>query len=174
MPRHVVSARAPVRLIRTFVDVCERIPASLPLLVLRVTVAIPFWQSGLTKFDGFLQVSPGAVWLFANDFQLHIFGETYAYPFPAAVALLSGLGELVLPTLLVLGLGARIAALGLLVMTGMIQLTVPDGWQTYHLPWAAMLFPILAMGPGRIAADALVARYFGGRRHHACGRVAAE
>ncbi|WP_435101813.1 DoxX family protein [Arhodomonas sp. AD133] len=174
MPRHVVAARAPVRLIGAFVDLCGRIPVSLPLLLLRVTVAIPFWKSGLTKFDGFLQVSPGAVWLFANDFQLHILGETYAYPFPAAVTLLSGLGELILPTLLVFGLGARFASLGLLAMTGIIQLTVPDGWQTYHLPWAAMLFPILAMGPGRIAVDAVIARYFRVRDHRASGCVATE
>ena len=62
--------------------------------------------------------------------------------------MLSALGETVLPILLVLGLGTRYAALGLLFMTGIIQLTVPDGWQTYHLPWAAMALAILTFGPG--------------------------
>ncbi|MDZ7809616.1 MAG: DoxX family protein [Arhodomonas sp.] len=100
------------------------------------------------------------MWLFKNEFQLHILGSTYDYPFPTTIAFLSGLGELLLPLLLVLGLGTRFAALGLLGMTLIIQLTVPDGWQTYHLPWAAMLLAILVHGPGRLSVDALIARHF--------------
>ncbi|WP_018717016.1 DoxX family protein [Arhodomonas aquaeolei] len=134
-----------------------RLPASVPQLVLRLTMAIPFWHSGLTKFDGFLQPSPGAVWLFTNDFRLHILGGTYAYPFPALMATLSGIGELVFPVMLVLGLGTRLAAAGMLAMTAIIQLTIPDAWQAYHLPWAAMLLAIIAHGPGRISLDAVVA-----------------
>ena len=43
-----------------------------------------------------------------------------------------------------------------LVMTGIIQLTVPDGWQNFHLPWAAMALAILTFGPGKIALDYLL------------------
>ena len=140
------------------------IPMSLPQLLLRVTVALPFWQSGLTKWDGFLQLSPGAKYLFANEFRLHLFGAEVGFPFPEASAFLAGLGEICLPTLLVLGLGTRFAALGLLLMTGVIQLTVPDGWMTYHLPWAAMLLPLLAYGPGRVSIDHWLARRYGEER----------
>lgn len=129
------------------------IPAWLPQLVLRLTLAIPFWKSGLTKWDGFLQVSPSANYLFANEFKLHLFGAEVAYPAPELMAWLSGVGEIVLPVMLVLGLGTRFAALGLLIMTGVIQLTLPDAWQNFHLPWAAMLLPILVYGPGAVSLD---------------------
>jgi len=38
-------------------------------------------------------------------------------------------------------------------MTAIIQLTVPDGWQNFHLPWASMELAILTFGPGKIALD---------------------
>ncbi len=130
-----------------------RIPPSLVQLVLRFAVAIPFWRSGLTKWDGFFELSPGAVYLFSTEFRLHLFGGEYAYPFPEMVAFLSGLGETALPVLLVLGFMTRFAALGLLVMTAIIQLTVPDAWANFHLPWAAMSLAILAYGPGKLSID---------------------
>jgi len=65
----------------------------------------------------------------------------------------SACAEVTFPVLLVLGLFTRYAAVGVLVMTGIIQLTIPDGWQNYHLPWAAMALAILTFGPGRIALD---------------------
>lgn len=130
-----------------------RIPASLPLLGLRLTVALPFWKSGLTKWDGFLQPSGSAQYLFTNEFRLHLFGAEFPYPFPETMAFLSGTGEIILPVMLVIGLGTRYAALGLLLMTGIIQLTIPDGWMNFHLPWAAMLLPLIVFGPGRISLD---------------------
>ena len=47
---------------------------------------------------------------------------------PAVVAFAAGSAVILLPILLVFGLGTRLAALGLLVMTLVVQLTVPDGW----------------------------------------------
>ena len=130
-----------------------RIPASLVQLLLRFAVAIPFWRSGLTKWDGFFELSPGAVYLFSSEFKLHLFGAEYAFPFPEAMAFLSGLGETALPVLLVIGFMTRFAAFGLLVMTAVVQLTVPDAWASFHLPWAAMLLAILAYGPGKLSID---------------------
>ncbi len=137
------------------------LPASLTLLVLRFAAAIPFWRSGVNKWDGFLELSPGTRWLFENQFQLHLFGETYPMPMPVLSAYLAGIGEIVLPILLVLGLGTRYAAFGLLIMTGVIQLTVPDAWPTHHLPWAAMLLALMTWGPGKIAIDHALARWYG-------------
>lgn len=154
-----MNLQAPARTIACVVQAFARIPASLPQLLLRITVALPFWQSGLTKWDGFLQLSPGAIWLFENEFRLHLFGSQYAYPWPNITAFMAGTAEIVLPLLLVFGFGTRFAALGLLAMTGIIQLTVPDGWLTYHLPWAAMLLATLVWGPGRISLDAAVAQH---------------
>ena len=121
-------------------------------LALRIALAVPFWQSGRLKWGGFLQLNDTAVYLFSDEFQLHLPGGPYPFPAPAAVAFLSGCGEVLLPVLLVLGLGTRFAALGLLAMTCVIELTVPQGWPV-HLTWAAMALAIVAWGPGRLSID---------------------
>ena len=131
-------------------------PMSLTLLVLRVTLAVPFWKSGLTKWDGWFTLSFGAQALFTDEFKLHLFGAEYPYPAPLAMAYASAVAEVTFPVLLVLGLGARWAALGLLGMTAIIQLTVPDGWMNFHLPWASMELAILTFGPGKLALDHLL------------------
>ncbi len=128
------------------------------LLVLRIALAVPFWRSGLTKWDGFLQISDSARYLFAEEFKLHIFGNEIPYPVPGLFAHLSGIAEICLPVLLVLGLGTRYAALALLGMTAIIQLTEPDGWANFHLPWAAMALALLVFGPGRVAVDQWIAK----------------
>ena len=110
---------------------------SLVQLVLRFALAVPFWRSGILKWDGFLQLNDTAVTLFTDEFRLHLPGGPYPFPAPTAMAFLSGCGEIVFPVLLVLGLGARFAALGLLFMTVIVELTVPDGWPI-HITWAAM------------------------------------
>ena len=77
---------------------------SLAVLALRFALAVPFWKSGMTKWDGFLTLSFGAQQLFVDEFKLHLFGGEYAFPFPQTMALLSALGETILPVLLVFGL----------------------------------------------------------------------
>ncbi|QPB22344.1 DoxX family protein [Rhizobium sp. 007] len=150
------SGAALAALIRRTEGLLASVPQSLPLLALRFALAIPFFKSGLTKWDGFLTLSQGARYLFEQEFKLHIFGNEIAYPFPLAMATAAGIGELILPVLLVLGLATRFAALGLLLMTAIIQLTIPDGWANFHLPWAAMALALIVFGGGRLAIDPLV------------------
>lgn len=145
----------PLALLRLGDDLLARVPRALVSLALRFALAVPFFYSGLTKWDGPLQVSEGALFLFRDEFRLHLFGAEVPYPFPDLMAAASGTAEIVLPILLVAGLFTRFAAFGLLVMTAIIQLTIPDGWANFHLPWAAMALAILALGPGRLALDAL-------------------
>jgi len=133
------------------------------LLGLRFALALPFWRSGITKWDGFLQLSGSARLLFTHEFRLHIFANEIGYPMPSLMAHLSGIAEICLPILLVLGLGTRYAAAGLLAMTGIIQLTVPDGWANFHLPWAAMALTLVVLGAGRVSLDALLARFLARR-----------
>jgi putative oxidoreductase len=64
----------------------------------------------------------------------------------------------VLPVLLVIGLATRFSALALLVMTGVIQLVVPEGWANFHLPWAGLALAIIALGPGALSLDHLLER----------------
>jgi putative oxidoreductase len=125
---------------------------SLVQLVTRLALAVPFWKSGILKWDGFGRLSDTAVTLFTDEFMLHLPGGPYHYPLPTVMAFLSGCGEITFPILLVLGLATRFAALGLLFMTIIVELTVPDGWPI-HLTWAAMALGIMAWGPGRISAD---------------------
>jgi putative oxidoreductase len=128
---------------------------SLVQLVMRVALAVPFWKSGILKWTGFLQLSDTAVTLFTDEFMLHLPGGPYHYPMPAVMAFLSGCGEITFPVLLVLGFATRFAALGLLFMTLIVELTVPDGWPI-HITWAAMALGIMAWGPGPISIDYLV------------------
>lgn len=125
--------------------------------VLRIALALPFFKSGLTKWDGFLSLSPAAAYLFEDEFKLHIFGQAYDFPLPTVFAYFDGLAEIVLPLLLIVGLATRFSALLLLVMTGVIQLVVPEGWANFHLPWAALAVAIVALGPGKLSLDHLAA-----------------
>jgi putative oxidoreductase len=125
---------------------------SLVQLMLRLALAVPFWKSGVLKWNGFLQLNDTAVYLFTDEFKLHLPGGPYDFPAPEVMAFLSGCGEIIFPALLVLGLGTRFAASGLLFMTGIVELTVPDGWPI-HFTWAAMALAIMAWGPGRLSID---------------------
>lgn len=130
---------------------------SLVQLVLRLALAVPFWRSGVLKWGGFLKLNDTAVTLFSDEFMLHLPGGPYHFPAPTVMAFLSGSGEIMFPILLVLGLGTRFAALGLLFMTVVVELTVPDGWPI-HLTWAAMALALMAYGPGNISLNHLVCR----------------
>jgi putative oxidoreductase len=131
--------------------------------VLRIALAVPFLKSGLTKWDGFLSLSPAASFLFEDEFKLHVFGHAYDFPMPGLLAYLDGIAEIVLPLLLIVGLATRFSALALLIMTGVIQLVVPEGWANFHLPWAGLALAIMALGPGRLSLDHVAASLYGSR-----------
>src|SRR5260221_14733668 len=112
-------------------------------VVMRVALAVPFWRSGILKWSGFLQLSDTAVTLFTDEFMLHLPRGPHHYPAPTVMAFLSGSGENLFPVLLVFGFGTRFAALGLLFITAIVELTVPDGWPV-HITWSAMAVGIMA------------------------------
>lgn len=139
------------------------VPLWLALFALRIALAVPFLRSGLTKWDGFLSIKPSTFYLFREEFRLHLFGATIPYPFPAVLAWAASIGEIVLPILLIVGVFTRLSALGILVMTIVIQLTIPDGWANFHLPWAAMALALVVLGGGGASWDGLLMRYSEGR-----------
>lgn len=156
----------PVRLLASANELIHAIAQpDIVQLVVRVALAVPFWRSGILKWDGFLQLNDTAIDLFSQEFMLHLPGGPYPFPAPAAMAFLSGCGEIVFPTLLVLGVASRFAALGLIFMTVVVELTIPDGWPI-HITWAAMALAVMRHGPGRLSLDHLIARAsgFGARR----------
>ena len=145
-------------LIRRALEQIEALGRVLAPPMLRIALALPFFRSGLTRWDGFLSISPATLFLFENQFKLHIFGGAYNFPAPDTVALIVAIAEIALPVLLVLGIATRFAALALLVMTGVIQLVFPDGWANFHLYWASLAVGLMALGPGPLSLDRLIIR----------------
>ncbi|MSO68401.1 MAG: DoxX family protein, partial [Pseudolabrys sp.] len=97
-----------------------------------------------------LQVRPETF----NDFLTHY--PPLPVP-PVLAAYLVSYGEFILPIMLVLGLGTRFAALGLLIMTVLIQIyVVPEALWTAHVFWATILLVLLSRGPGQISIDAII------------------
>jgi putative oxidoreductase len=128
-------------------DRLERwIALDLVLLASRIGIGAVFFQSGRTKVEGLLSVTDGAVGLFRDEYRLPLVE-------PALAAHAAAYAEHLLPLLLVLGLGTRLAALGLLGMTLVIQVFVyPDAWPT-HLSWAAPLLLLAGRGGGLVSVD---------------------
>jgi putative oxidoreductase len=94
-----------------------------------------------------------------------LFQDEYQLPLlpPALAAWLGTAMELTAPVLLVLGLFARLSALGLLAMTLVIQFLVyPANWAE-HLMWASLLGWIISRGPGAVSIDRLIAQRLFGR-----------
>ena len=131
----------------------SRLPEGLALLATRIALAGIFWRSGRTKIEEgtLFSISEQAYFLFEYEYT--------GLPIPPAIATpMATLAEHVLPLLLVLGLFTRFSALGLFVMTLVIQLFVfPDAfWQT-HLLWFAMAAILVSRGGGMFSLDAALA-----------------
>ena len=90
-----------------------------------------------------------------------MFTDEYKVPLlsPEIAALLGTVGELGLPVLLVLGLGGRLAALGLSVVNVVAVVSLaeiaPAALQQ-HFVWGVLLAALALFGNGRWAVDALV------------------
>jgi putative oxidoreductase len=127
----------------------DRIPGALLLLIARLGVAAVFIQSGRTKVEGFLTITPGAYELFRSEYKLPLLP-------PEVAAHAATYSEHFFPLLLTLGLFTRVGAAGLLAMTAVIEIFVyPDAWPT-HLSWAGLLLPLLARGGGAWSLDNLL------------------
>jgi putative oxidoreductase len=94
-------------------------------------------------------------WPRLSDSALALFQDEYKLPFvpPELAAPMAATAEHLLPLLLLLGLGTRFAALGLLGMTLVIQLFVYPGAYATHGTWAALLLYLVSRGPGLWSLD---------------------
>ncbi len=135
---------------------------ALASLALRFALALPFWKSGLTRWEGFLELRPATLYFYEEVYKLDLFGKSYAIPYPEIAAWAASFAEIILPAALVIGFATRLSALGLLVLTGVIYLTyaslgvAPGQWQTETLPWGAMALALIAYGPGLFSFDRLI------------------
>lgn len=149
-------------------------------LRLWVFFGLPFFSAGLTKWETFPFLKPeawavngmpvlagGAHYQFSNVcefcFNIRIWGSEaqplvqWLLPFPEAMAVMAGVGELLLPVLVLVGLATRLSALGLLGMTVVIQLVLPWAY-VIHAMWALSLVAVIALGPGIASLDHLLGR----------------
>jgi len=127
----------------------DRTPHDIVALALRVFPAMVFFQSGRTKVEGLFSIKESTWFLFEHEYALPLIP-------PNVAAVMATTAEHLLPVLMILGLGTRLSALGLLAMTAVIQIFVyPDAWVTHGL-WASALLAVVAMGPGRVSLDHLI------------------
>ncbi len=115
------------------------------LLAARIYVALVFFRSGLTKIRDW-------------DVTLSLFADEYKVPLlpPEMAAWLGTGGELLLPVLLMLGLGGRVAALGLFVVNAVAVVSlmeVAEAALQQHVFWGSLLLGLLLWGPGRWSLD---------------------
>jgi putative oxidoreductase len=148
----------------------------LALFFLRFMAAKVFLDSGLSKWDGFLQFNVDKFDLFKYEFfcpdpvragalqlcdpqTLDYVDGSFMVKMIEALAVVAGVVEVLLPILLIIGLFSRFAALGLLGMTMFIQLAVfptLDHWINPASWWAVSFLVILARGPGILSVDKLL------------------
>jgi len=121
------------------------------LLAVRVGVAMIFLKSGMTKTTEGLTLADQTFILFEYEYAVPLISHVTA-------AYLATYAEHILPIMLIIGFGARIAALGLLGMTAVIQLFVYPALWDIHLLWAGALLLIVARGAGLVSVDRLIAR----------------
>ena len=132
------------KLYDAFCSFCASIVAPLANLAARIYMGYSiFFVSGLAKLDDF----EGTIELFEEDWVIPLIpAEPAAY--------LATAGELVLPVLLILGLFTRMGALGLLVMTIVIQTFAIQDPQ--HYIWMLALGLLLGYGGNKISLDNLL------------------
>ncbi len=137
-------------LISTGAGIFSGIPHSLTALLARLVMALVFFNSWLAKVDlQALAIKPTTFYLFANEYRLPVLPSTLA-------AYITVIAEIVFPVLLVLGLFARYAALGMLAMTLVIQVFVYPSAYVMHGLWAVALLFIMTHGSGRLSLDHLL------------------
>jgi putative oxidoreductase len=76
---------------------------------------------------------------------------------PVVAAYLFSYAEFVLPLCLFIGFATRVASLGLLAITVLLQVyVVPGMWWAAHVYWSLILLVLVVCGPGAVSVDALI------------------
>ena len=122
-----------------------RLPLALLQLLFRLALTSVFMQAGLTKLASW----PLTVQLFADEYQVPVLP-------PELAAVCATTIELACSSLLLVGLGTRLATLPLLGMLLTIQLCVYPHAYAEHLTWGALLLFLRTRGPGAFALDPLL------------------
>jgi putative oxidoreductase len=176
-----ISARAAERAERSrsvtgatiagFIAACAFIPYALVALALRLAMARVFFLDGQSRIEGSPVVLNVQDFSFSILLPLQVKAETITAfltqhpPFPVSpvfAAYAVTYAEFLLPIMLVLGFGARLAALGLLILTSLMQIYVmPEALWSVHVYWASILLVLLSLGAGQISIDYAARRLWG-------------
>jgi putative oxidoreductase len=123
---------------------------SLFALAARLYVSAQFLKSGYIKYTSWDATQS----LFETDYHV-----PWLSPHDAAVA--GTFGELFFPTLLVLGLYARLSAIGLFLVNAMAvvayaQVLLAPGSEAalgQHILWGSLILALIVYGPGKVSMD---------------------
>ncbi len=139
-------------LIKWAISILEKTPHALLALGARIFVGLQFYKSGILKFDGWFNIDSTTFYLFKSEFS--------GVPLPPVLgAYLASYSEVIFSVLIIVGLGARFGALGLLGMTLVIQTFVYPEAYVLHGLWAVSLLYIIKYGAGALSVDCLIKRY---------------
>ena len=133
-----------------FGSFCATIVAPLANLFARIWVGLIFWRAGVLKFEDLEETVENFDPEEDGDFVISFLPDSLPPEIPAYMATF---GELILPIMLFIGLGTRIGALGLLIMTIVIQYFVPGFENDQHFLWMAILLMIIGHGGNKISLD---------------------
>ncbi len=137
-------------LYNAFGSFCASIVAPLANLFARIWIGLIFWRSGVLKFEDMEETVENFDPEEDGDFVISFLPDSLPPEIPAYMATF---GELILPIMLFIGLGTRIGALGLLIMTIVIQYFVPGFEDHQHILWMAILLMIIGQGGSKISLD---------------------
>lgn len=145
------AALAPLTRIRTVLDRFAGQQSSLCaviLLIARAYLFYVFFRSGLTKLHDW-------------DTTVLLFSEEYKVPLlpPMLAAALGTFGELVFPSLMLIGIVPRLAAAGLFFVNLVAALSY---WASlsasaieFHFVWGVLIAVVATVGPGWLALQTL-------------------
>ena len=137
-------------LYNAFGSFCSTLLSPVANLWARIYVGLIFWRSGTAKFADMEETVENFDPAEDGDFVISFLPESLPAEIPAYLATF---GELVLPIMLFVGLLTRIGALGLLIMTAVIQFFVPGFENHEHYLWAIILVMLMAHGGGKLSLD---------------------
>ena len=145
-------------IVRPFIHVFNLL-APVGDLLARIWVAQVFFMSGLVK----VQAWQSTKMLFQHVYQVPLLPPDFA-------AVLGTGAELILPVLLVLGLGGRFLIFVFFCYNAICAISYPFLWTSegaaglsQHINWGLLLMLMMFHGSGKLSLDDLIHRYHG---HH--------
>jgi putative oxidoreductase len=153
-----VTVRIFARFIRPFIKSLEFL-TPLGDLIVRIWIASIFFKSGLLK----LQSWSTTVALFTYEYHVPLLS-------PHTAAVIGTAAELILPILLVLGLGGRFCILIFFIYNALAAFSYPFLWTPQgsmglqeHINWGLLIMMLMLHGPGKWSLDNWIRQRHG---HH--------